>query len=60
MYEYALEFRNTAAHGNTDALGRLPLLVEQAKADTPLSADTEGCPPSTSGPVPPAGMANQG
>ena len=35
MYEYSLKFGRTEAHGNTDALSRLPLLVAPAKTETP-------------------------
>ena len=34
-FEYTLKFRNTTAHGNADALSRLPLQVEPASVDTP-------------------------
>ena len=33
-FEYTLKFRNTTAHGNADALSRLPLQVEPASVDT--------------------------
>ena len=35
MFEYKLEFRNTSAHANADALSRLPLPVEPAVNQTP-------------------------
>ena len=35
MYEYTLKFRNTTAHGNTDALSRLPLPVVPANIEKP-------------------------
>ena len=34
-YEYFLEFRNTTAHGNADALSRLPLPEEPAQVEVP-------------------------
>ena len=34
-YEYILEFRNTTAHGNADALSRLPLSEEPAQVEVP-------------------------
>ena len=35
MYEYDLKFRNTTAHGNADALSRLPLTDTVADDNTP-------------------------
>ena len=35
MFEYSLRFRRTAAHGNADALSRLPLRVVPANVETP-------------------------
>ena len=34
-YEYTLSFRNTTAHGNADALSRLPLKIQPSTSDTP-------------------------
>ena len=35
LFEYTLKFRRTTAHGNADALSRLPLPVEPAITKTP-------------------------